>query len=365
MYTVGTEEYESLPIAIAGLQAEGVDVSYFIANLEEKGVQKALKEYLLKVMGDRKEVNFPELLTSSGRQKANEAISDYLEGRSDLREAYTKMNRFLGRLKIHQELWKLIMGNKLAYYLNPAVASETLFIEILTKLLGGPSPEYLHRGDPYLLIKLGEIPTILASKSVQAMHSVVIPWDEVIKKLGEVAPEISREFRRSGLNLRIRSTWRPTYVPSEKRKTFSANLKVEVEVSDREKFSEDLIKYLGLKVDLKEFSKVVLKFKVSSLRIYGFSKWPFWEHRTDLDSEGFRESAVFYVMVGDVGEPRAHYKCVNPHENQCNYSNLSDDYLKFLLTARYHTLVVLRAFNKLVEVMAEGSGFESVLSTVT
>lgn len=60
VYTVGTSEYESLPAGVSNLLAEGIDVSFVVVNLEEKGLYRALKQYLITLVGGGSRIPLPE-----------------------------------------------------------------------------------------------------------------------------------------------------------------------------------------------------------------------------------------------------------------------------------------------------------------
>lgn len=350
IYTVGTSEYETLPVAVANLRAEGVDASYVIANLEEKGLYKALKNYLTAIMGDKKRIVFPELLTSPGRQKLDDALSDYLDGKINYREAYDMVKGCLKKARIYRETWKLVREGHLAYYLDPAPASEILAAEILASLAELVS-KHGRGGDTYgdmvfaggtLKIDLGEIFTILGSKPVQSAHSIVVPAENAVEEAERLASEIEAGYMQLGLPLSIEARRNVRKLSSNPRKTLWANLWIRVELRGDGALAENVSRYTGLHASPE---RLEFRFRIPRLKIYGFKELPPWTYYASLGQDGFGE------VILDITRMRWCYPHPRGIEGACREDELPQEYVKLILAARSQILATLRALKALLEII--------------
>ena len=299
-------------------------------------------------MGDKKRILFPELLTIPDRQKLDDALNDYLEGRINYYEAYNQVKGCLEKAKIYKETWKLIRDGHLAYYLDPTPTAEILITEILTslaELVVGYKRNEPTYGDIVftgntLRIDLREIVTILGSKPVQSAHSIIIPAENAVEEAKRLASEIEAEYRQLGLSLLVEARRKIRKLSSKPQKTLWANLWIKVELYGDKVLAEDISRHTGLQVNPE---RLEFRFRVSQLKIYGFKEWPPWMYYAWLNQNEFREGILNTIRM------KGCYPYPSGIEGACREDELPLDSVKLILVARSQILATLRALKTLLE----------------
>lgn len=347
IYTTSTNEYELLPTAVANLRDEGVDVSYIIANLEDKGLHQALKDYFLSLMRDSEKILFPELLNVPEKQKLNEALISYLEGRTKYSEAYNQVKGFLEKAKVYNEAWKLVRDGRLTYYIDPASAAEILATEILKKMLEiankhkktSITTESIKFRDGLLDINLQSIHSILGVKSVQSAYSFLIPIENAPKEAEKLAMEIEKESRGLELSLFALAKRMVKSSSSVTQKHLWADMLISAELFGNKAFAMDISRYIGLQINPE---KVRLRFKIVQLRAYGLKEWNDWAYSSELDQQRFTEG--FSYKTGRLNTKEVLEK---RYENADDKRSL--DRIKMLLFMRSQMLATIKAVRMVME----------------
>ncbi len=127
VYTPGTGDYDDLRVAVENLALEGVDVSYIISNLEERGLLESLRR-LVESRGEGP-VSFPEL--ASGNKLLREAAATILGDPEAIASkapgSVADVMRLVERSRLYNELWRGLKEGVLAHYPDPERVGDLLY----------------------------------------------------------------------------------------------------------------------------------------------------------------------------------------------------------------------------------------------
>ncbi len=191
--TVGTVDYDDLPEAVERLSSEGVDVSYVVVNLEEKGSWEALSRVLAcrgGYTGFLELAGSPSLLGLSSMTEEGDASQ---EG-SGVEGVVKRAGDIIEKSRVYRIVWEAASKGRAVVLLNPKIASGIVQaqLELLKPkeqlILGGVAVEAYRLTRP-----------LISFKNVYTASSLIVDasaLDRAMEALKGEAEKIAAEMWR-------------------------------------------------------------------------------------------------------------------------------------------------------------------------